>query len=129
MPEIPRLPFVPDPLRRIRVPEDLDAVTTYGVEAAPEAGGVGADNVEAIWKAVVSWYRSGVHPAMQICVRRQGEVIIDRSIGHARGNGPRDGREAERIVATPETPFCIYSTSKRSPRSSSTSSASAGCWT
>lgn len=87
-------------------------MTSVGEEAAPEAGGVRAENVEAIWKAVVGWYRSGVHPALQICVRREGEVILDRAIGHARGNGPRDDSRAEKVPATPETPFCIYSTSK-----------------
>lgn len=112
VPGIPRLPLIPDPLRRIRVPDDLDSVTTIGDEAPPEAGGVEASNVEAIWKAAVSWYRSGVHPAMQVCVRRNGEVIIDRAIGHARGNGPREDADAEKVLATPETPFCVYSTSK-----------------
>ena len=68
--------------------------------------------MEAIWGAVTDWYRSGVHPALQICVRRHGHVILDRAIGHARGNGPRDDSRSERIDATPETPFCVYSTSK-----------------
>jgi CubicO group peptidase (beta-lactamase class C family) len=35
-----------------------------------------------------------------------------RAIGHARGNGPRDGREVKRVLATPETPFMLYSASK-----------------
>lgn len=112
MPEIPRLPYLPDPLRRIRVPKDLEGVTSRGEEAPPESAGVERRNVEAIWDAVVSWYRAGVHPAMQVCVRREGEVILDRAIGHARGNGPGDGRDAERVPATTETPFCVYSTSK-----------------
>ena len=112
VPGIPRLPFVPDLLRRIRVPSDLEAVTDVGEEADPSAAGVEAENVEAIWKSAVSWYRSGVHPAMQVCVRRNGEVILDRAIGHARGNGPGDDDDAEKVAATVETPFCVYSTSK-----------------
>ncbi len=112
IPSVPRLPFVPDPLRRVRVTKDLDSITTVGEEAEPGAGGVRAENVEGIWKAVTDWYRSGVHPALQVCVRRHGEVILDRAIGHARGNGPREGTGAEKVPATPETPFCIYSTSK-----------------
>ena len=59
-----------------------------------------------------SWFRSGVHPAIQVCVRRNGAVILDRAIGHARGTGPRDPGDAERVLATTETPFCVYSTSK-----------------
>jgi len=112
VPGIPRLPFVPDLLRRIRVPDDLDAVTDVGAESPAEAAGVSAENVDAIWKSVVSWYRSGVHPAMQICVRRNGEVILDRAIGHARGNGPADDDNVEKVPATVDTPFCVYSTSK-----------------
>lgn len=113
LPTVPRPPLgLPDPLRRIRVPRDLDSATTVGEEASPEAGGVTAESVESIWRGVKDWYRSGVHPAMQVCVRREGEVIFDRAIGHASGNGPRDGEGAEKVAATPATPFCIYSTSK-----------------
>lgn len=113
IPSIPRPPLgLPDPLRRIRVPRSLESVTTIAEEASVADGGVTSDNVEAIWGAVTDWYRSGVHPALQICVRRHGHVILDRAIGHARGNGPRDDSHSERVDATPETPFCIYSTSK-----------------
>ena len=112
LPRAPRLPVGPDPLRRARVPRDLDSVTTVGREAEPEAGGVGRRNVEAIWKAATDWYRSGVHPALQVCVRRNGAVVLDRAIGHARGNGPGDGAEVESVPVDTDTPFCIYSTSK-----------------
>ena len=108
MPRIPRLPFVGDPLRRIRVPGDLEAATTIGDEAA----GLEPANVESMWKAAVSLYRSGVHPAVQVCVRRNGAVVLDRAIGHARGNGPQDAEDADKVRATPETPFLIYSGSK-----------------
>jgi CubicO group peptidase (beta-lactamase class C family) len=39
-------------------------------------------------------------------------VLINRSIGHARGNGPQDPPDAHRELVTPATPFCVYSTSK-----------------
>jgi len=103
---------LPDPLRRIHVPRDLDSVTDIGPEDPPEAGGVSARKVEAMWRSVRSWYRSGVHPAMQVCVRRNGAVILNRALGHSRGNGPHDGRDTERVRATVDTPFCVYSTSK-----------------
>jgi len=112
LPTVPRIPIVPDPLRRVRIPRDLEAVTTIAAEADPEAAGVSRGNVDAIWRACTDWYRSGVHPALQVCVRRHGEVIIDRAIGHARGNGPRDRGDAEKVPATTDTPFCVYSTSK-----------------
>jgi CubicO group peptidase (beta-lactamase class C family) len=103
---------LPDPLRRVRIPDDLDAVTDVGEEDPAGEGGVSPAAVESIWGSVLDWYRSGVHPAMQVCVRRHGAVILNRAIGHAHGNGPHDGEGAERVEATVDTPFCIYSTSK-----------------
>lgn len=109
---LPRVPGVPDPLRRVHVPRDLESVTTRGPEDDPEAGGLTRERVESIWRATTDWYRSGVHPAIQVCVRRNGVVVLDRAIGHARGNGPQDGRDVEKVPATPETPFLIYSGAK-----------------
>ena len=112
IPSLPRLPRGLDPLRRIRVPRDLDAVTDIGPEDSAADGGVDQRAVDTMWNAVVDWYRAGVHPAMQVCVRRNGAVILNRAIGHAKGNGPRAGRESVRVPATVDTPFCVYSTSK-----------------
>jgi CubicO group peptidase (beta-lactamase class C family) len=70
------------------------------------------EGVERIWSAAVDLYRSGVHPAVQVCVRREGAVVLDRAIGHARGNGPRDSPDAAKQPATPATPFLIYSGAK-----------------
>ncbi len=74
LPSIPRLPLVPDLLRRSRIPKDLDAATTTGPEEEPEAGGLTDENVERMWNAGLDLYRSGVHPALQLCVRRHGRV-------------------------------------------------------
>lgn len=112
IPSLPRIPGLPDPLRRIKLPDDLDAVTTGGPEDDPAPVGVDAAAVERIWHSAVDLYRSGVHPAVQICIRRRGSVILNRAIGHARGNGPQDGPDAQKALATPETPFLIYSGSK-----------------
>src|SRR5437870_4766993 len=112
MPSVPRLPLVRDPLRRIHVPRNLAAITTTAAEADPVEVGLDAKAVERMWRAARDLYRSGVHPALQLCVRRHGEVVLDRAIGHARGNGPDDGRDGERVLATPETPFCVFSASK-----------------
>ena len=112
IPTVPRIPGVPDPLRRIDVPRDLEPVTTIGPEDEPGAGGMTKEAVDRIWKAVTDWYRSGVHPAIQLCVRREGVVVMDRAIGHARGNGPRDDGATPKELAGPETPFLIYSGSK-----------------
>jgi CubicO group peptidase (beta-lactamase class C family) len=112
MATIPRLPYVPDPLGRIDVPRDLGAVTAVGDEHDPGSVGLSEQQLWRIWGAARSWYRSGVHPAIQLCIRRHGEVVLNRSIGHARGNGPADGRGVPKVLATPQTPFCVYSTSK-----------------
>lgn len=113
LPSVPRLPLgLPDPLRRIRMPKDLDEVIDVGPEEDPAAGGVEPAAVQSMWRSVIDWYRSGVHPALQVCVRRNGAVILNRSIGHARGNGPQDGPEVAKVPATVDTPFCVYSLSK-----------------
>jgi len=112
MPRIPRVPLIPDPLRRIPVPRELKAITTVGEENDPELAGLEQRTVERIWASACDLYRSGVHPALTLCVRRHGRVVLDRAIGHARGNGPGDDQDATKVLATPDTPFCVYSTSK-----------------
>jgi CubicO group peptidase (beta-lactamase class C family) len=103
---------LPDPLRRVRLDDDPESVTTIGPEEDPAAAGLDPETVAGIWKSAVDLYRSGVHPALQICVRRRGLVVLDRAIGYARGNGPRDPEGADKELVTPETPFLIYSGSK-----------------
>jgi CubicO group peptidase (beta-lactamase class C family) len=112
LPSLPRLPLGPDPLRRTEVPKDLDAATRVGEEAPAGAGGLEENTVARIWEAALDLYRAGVHPALQLCLRRRGHVLIDRAVGHARGNGPQDDADAEKIPVATTTPFCVYSTSK-----------------
>jgi CubicO group peptidase (beta-lactamase class C family) len=111
VPDIPRLPLVPDPLRRIRMPRDLESITSIADEN-PADGGLGRRTTERIWDAARDLYRSGVHPAVQLCLRRHGRVVLNRAIGHAHGNGPSDDRDVPKVLATPETPYCVFSTSK-----------------
>jgi len=104
-----RLPF----FTTCRVPAAIEAVTTVAdTEVSPRDVGVSRAAVRRIWQAAEALYRSGMHPAIQLCVRRQGQVIIDRAIGHARGNGPDDAADTPKLVATPQTPFNIFSASK-----------------
>src|ERR1039457_5381013 len=107
---VPRPPFgIPDPFRRIRVADDLDEVTTRGAEVADvDRLGMTAESVQIIWDAAQRLYRTGMYPAIGLCVRRHGEVVLDRAIGHARGNGPSDPADGPRVPATPETPFVIF---------------------
>jgi CubicO group peptidase (beta-lactamase class C family) len=94
---------------RIQVPADLDAVTTIDEEDHSE---VDPAAVERVWRATQYWYRAGMHPAIQVCVRRNGKVVLNRAIGHGWGNGPDDGPDVEKVTVTTETPFCVYSAAK-----------------
>jgi CubicO group peptidase (beta-lactamase class C family) len=99
---------------RCRVPASLAEVTTIRREREidPHAVGVEPVAIKRIWGAVERLYHSGIHPAIQVCVRCQGEILIDRAIGHARGNGPDDPPGIPKVLARPDTPFNIFSASK-----------------
>ena len=94
---------------RIRLPADLDAVTAIGAE---DHSGIDPAAVERIWQAARHWYAAGMHPAIQLCLRHDGRVVLNRAIGHAWGNGPTDPPDAEKIPVTTGTPFCAYSAAK-----------------
>lgn len=94
---------------RIRVPDDLDAVTDI---AAEDHSDVDSAAVERIWAAARHWYSAGMHPAIQVCVRHRGRIVLDRAIGHGWGNGPDDPPDVERVPVTTATPFCAYSAAK-----------------
>jgi CubicO group peptidase (beta-lactamase class C family) len=78
----------------------------------PLSVGLARDDVESIWSAVVDFYKTGFHPALGLCIRRRGEVILDRTIGHARGNSPDDPDGTPLVPATPKTLFNFFSGSK-----------------
>lgn len=99
--------MIPD--GRIRVPADLDMVTAVGAE---DHSGIDSAAVERIWQAARRWYQGGMHPAIQLCVRRHGRVVLDRATGHGWGNAPTDPPDAERIPVQTDTPFCVYSVAK-----------------
>jgi CubicO group peptidase (beta-lactamase class C family) len=94
---------------RIRVPADLDSVTAVADE---NHDGVGSPAVERIWSKARHWYAAGMHPAIQVCLRVDGRVVLNRAIGHGWGNGPSDPPDAERIPVRTDTPFCVYSAAK-----------------
>lgn len=96
----------------VTIATDLDSVTTSGHEDDPADAGVSPAAVEAIWASVQSWYRMGTTPAIQICLRRNGKIVLNRAIGHGWGNAPGDGPDAERVLITPDMPFCGFSTAK-----------------
>jgi CubicO group peptidase (beta-lactamase class C family) len=106
-----RIP-IPNPIekkiRRFRPAE----VTTRADEEPAAAGGLSSADVDAIWQRVEQVYATGLYPAVAFCLRRHGRVVIDRAIGHARGNAPGDTPDGALVPATPRTLFNIFSASK-----------------
>ena len=96
------------------IPRDLDSVITIDdkKEVDPRDVGMSAADVDEIWGNIVKVYKTGVHPAITVSIRRQGKVLMSRAIGHTTGNGPKDDRDTPKVLATPDTPMCLYSTSK-----------------
>lgn len=96
------------------VAEHLSSVTQihHHQEVAPQSVGLTEASIAAIWQRVEQLYATGTQPAIQLCVRRRGEIVMNRAIGHARGNGPLDTHRSHKVALTPETPFCFFSSSK-----------------
>ena len=96
----------------VRVYPHEEVTTRSESEVDPREGGLTRPGVEEIWSSVVRLYETGLHPAIALCVRRRGQVVIDRAIGHAHGNLPDSGPAARKVLATPRTLFNTYSASK-----------------
>jgi CubicO group peptidase (beta-lactamase class C family) len=100
--------------KTIKVPKELKSITSYNPEdeVDPADADMSKRGVESIWSAVEDLYRTGIHPAISFCIRRRGKVVLKRAIGHARGNGPGDRPDIEKVPVTPDTPICLFSASK-----------------
>ena len=96
----------------VRVFEPDEVTTKSHREVDPRGVGLRVEDVEAIWNAVVTLYRTGLHPAIALCIRRRGEIILDRAIGHASGNSPQDSEGTPLEKATPDTLYNFFSGSK-----------------
>lgn len=96
------------------VPDDLDSVIQYDSqsEVNPESVGMSFKQRNAIWKATETLYKTGASPAITLCVRRKGQIVLNRAIGYARGNGPQDTAQTPKVLATPDTRICLFSASK-----------------
>jgi CubicO group peptidase (beta-lactamase class C family) len=102
-----KIPFAP----KLVTTSPPDEVTRIAEEEHPSSVGLSHDAVQEMWRAVVRLYQTGLHPAIALCVRKNGRVIIDRSIGHSRGNAPGEAG-TEKVIATPKTLFNLFSASK-----------------
>ena len=99
-------------LRRCSVVRPLASVTSVAQEADPRSVGLAPATPDRIWRRAERLYETGMHPGIQLCIRRRGEVVLHRAIGHARGNGPDDKTNPHKTLLTTQTPICIFSASK-----------------
>ncbi len=67
---------------------------------------------ERIWNTVEQLYLTGTQPAISICLRKNGKILLHRAIGHASGNGPDDPEHVFKVPAAADMPVCLYSASK-----------------
>ncbi len=109
---LPTVSRLPAPLRRGHVPRDLESIQVHAAEDDPGDVGMTRDDVEGIWDTVVRLYKWGMHPAITLHLRRDGATVLNRSIGYSRGGGPGQRDAGLRVVARPDTPFCLASGSK-----------------
>ena len=93
------------------VPQDLNQVIRSKNEVAAELGGMTEQQIQKIWGSVESLYKTGNYPLITMCLRRKGEIVLNRSIGYAQGNSP-EGLAADAKIGTPDTPVCLFSGSK-----------------
>ena len=96
-------------LVKVLPPEEVAA---RGPEVDPHEVGLDRKAIDAIWRSCTATYRTGLYPALALCVRRRGRVVFDRALGHVRGNAPFDPPDAHRVPVTAKTLFNLFSASK-----------------
>ena len=50
-------------------------------EVDPSEVGFTQGDVNIIWSAVEDLYRTGMYPGMSFCIRRNGKILLNRSLG------------------------------------------------
>lgn len=99
-------------LARCSIPRDLKPVTRVGEESPPRAARTTRAELNRLWGSVQALYRTGVYPGIQVCVRRRGEIVLNRALGHASGNAPQDPPDTPKVPMELDTPVNIFSASK-----------------
>ena len=94
----------------VPIPHDLDPIIRVDSanEVDPQDVGLPQGAVDAIWADTLKLYRTGMHPMLSICLRRGGEILLNRSIGYRRG----DAEQSDATVGDLNTPICLFSASK-----------------
>jgi CubicO group peptidase (beta-lactamase class C family) len=96
---------------RAPVPADLREVTRVAPDEVA-ASALDATAAARIWEAAEQLFRTGLFPALGLCLLRDGRPLIDRTLGWASGCGPGAPPGPHAVLATPETPMCVFSASK-----------------
>lgn len=94
----------------INVPKNLSSITDIGREDSAVLAGMSSKQVQHIWSAVENLYQTGNHPMISLCLRRQGKIILNRSIGYAELES--FSQTAEKRIAKVDTPVCLFSATK-----------------
>ncbi|MGH8461295.1 MAG: serine hydrolase domain-containing protein [Stenotrophobium sp.] len=104
--------FTPRGFGQVRVPQDMRAVTRIDTtaECRQNKTGLSEEKVGYIWSKVEQLYRSGMHPAITLVLRRHGNIAIKRSIGTVHGRA--SGETGAEVPLTPDSPVCLFSASK-----------------
>lgn len=90
--------------RTVDIPDNLAEVTDIDVaaEVLPTAVDMTEAAVAGLWEACEELYRSGIYPMLSFCLRRHGEIVLNRSMGEY-----QPGK-----IAGIDTPVCLFSASK-----------------
>ncbi|MES2664033.1 MAG: serine hydrolase domain-containing protein [Pseudomonadota bacterium] len=101
-------------LQRIDVPEDLSTCIGIDVEGEKQASDIpnSSELQHRIWQKVEMLFCSGMYPTIAFCLRFQGKIILNRSLGYANNCPGLPDSSGDPIIATPNTPICLFSASK-----------------
>lgn len=96
--------------RRVQVfpPEEVTSIHREA-EVDPRSLGLDPGKIEGIWGAARRHYATGLHPAIGLCVMVRGQIVLERAIGHLRGNGLPPG---DRVPIRYDSLFNLYSGTK-----------------
>ncbi|WP_159267849.1 serine hydrolase domain-containing protein [Zhongshania aliphaticivorans] len=90
------------------MPEDISTLIDIGRNEVPATQqGLAQDDIDKLWRHAESLFSSGMHPMVSVCLRRGGDVLLNRTLGYADGANHTQPR-----VASLQTPVCLFSASK-----------------
>jgi CubicO group peptidase (beta-lactamase class C family) len=99
-----KLPFI----NSVAVPLDLESVTSYGIEASHDTVSVTPLQLQNVWQSVQELYQTQMYNMIGFSVRRENQLVFNRSLGMASGEYGENKAQA----ATVDTPVCLFSASK-----------------